>query len=628
MRDVRALAYPPGTGKTYAVAREATLAAERGARVAIYVPTVALAIELAKQIGPLARVIRGRGQPDSDLAGQRMCQRADEAQAVGEAGYSAGRTLCPNCPFKADCAYLAQFDDPPNILIFAHAYLTIPRRAGWTPDFVVIDEAFWQVCIEVRKLALVDFIKAYPPGFEPSLSAAMVSGFQHGDVLGRLRALPDAASLMEAASRLAFRDTTSPRFSGTDTVADIQRKRGGQRNAVLFARILRALAAEMVSAPGRAVSHTVRLLGDTLHNSFLKELRALDGLANVLVIDAQADKGILERVMPGRTIQYERKDALRNADVVQVTCSVNGVARLKDNPGFVVKVARFASGLCEKALFIVPKVIRHKLTGETKDKGTLPVSFPMGTVDVGHYRNTKGSNTFKDHFAAVLLGRTQPPASAIEEWSGLFMHDTAPLQFTGEYVRENRGYCHPGGRGASVWVHPDPRLQTLLEQCREWECVQALDRLRLYGEVRKSVHLFTDLPLPVQVSHFLTEREIIPEWRDLALQNSGLLLDSPTWLAKTFPARFPTASVARDWLKAGWWQGADSAIDRLNTLHPKPDPLAPLAVYHRPKRGRGNGFKRALYLGSPDGIQAALDRATGKPTEFVFNLPIQSKLTD
>lgn len=635
MEDVLALAYPPGTGKTRAVAEEAVAAAMRGERTAFYLPTVALAVEVASKMLPYARVIRGRDQRDPNIAGQRMCQRAETARAVGEAGYSVGRTLCPECPFKKGCSYQAQFQSPPPIPIFSHAHLTLPRRAGWVPDRAVIDEASWQVCIEVRELAFADFLKAYPPGFEPALMAALVDGFRHGDVLARLYALPDHAALLDAASRLAFKDTRRITFGPTASVADVQRRVGGKRNAALFALILRSMAAEMASAPGRASSHTVRLVGDILRCSFLKRLCALDGVDKVLVIDAQADEGIIRRVMQGRIVQYERKDATRNADIIQVPSSVNGTSRLKRNTALVDKVARFAEwngtegawlGPADtqlKTVMFVAKDIRHQITGEPENKGTLPVSVPFGAIDVAHYGNVKGSNTLEGHHSAVLLGRPQRPASAIEELSGLFMHDADPLLFTNSYVRQDRGYCHPGGRGASVWVHPDPRFQSLLEQSREWECIQALDRLRLYGPIRKTVVLLTDLVLPISVSRFASEEEIVPTWRDLAVQNGGLILDSPAWLAKTFPTRFASAAAAKEWVRVKW--GTAPAIQETpvlpNAAACTPDALTATVVHHRPKptrsRGRGNGFKRALHVGNPGSIPADLDKATGKATEFV-----------
>ena len=108
MSEVKVIRIPPGIGKTHAMRRVAMAAVAKGKRVAIYAPTVALGREIAHPFGPLARVWLGRDQPDPDVAGQSMCQRADVARAVGEAGQSPGKGLCPDCLFKARCSYLAQ----------------------------------------------------------------------------------------------------------------------------------------------------------------------------------------------------------------------------------------------------------------------------------------------------------------------------------------------------------------------------------------------------------------------------------------------------------------------------------------------------------------------------------------
>ena len=603
--DVRVFRLPPGTGKTSTVKRVVLAVVAKDKRVAIYAPTVALSREIAQSFGSSARVMLGRDQPN-------MCQRADTARAVGEAGQSPSKTLCPDCPFKSECRYLAQFVGLPSILIFCHAHITLPRPDGWTPDFIVIDESFWTTCIEFREIPIESFMRSFPLGFDPAFRAALFAGLMDDKLLARVGALPDAAKLLENAARLAFRGTRRPKFGPTATADDVRRTAGKQGNAVIFARVMREIAAEMTSAPARSSSHVARQVGDKLHISILKELNALVGVESVLVIDAQANEGILQRVMRGRTIKIVRKDATRNAEIVQVTSSVFGVGRLENNPELVQQVARFARSCGDQVLLVMPKSARHKLTGEPKDKGTLPVSARFGGVDVAHFGNVKGSNFAEKHNTAVLLGRPQLPPDALLMWSGLFTHDAKPLLFAENYMREDRGYCHSSGRGASVWVHHDPRFQSLLEQFREWEVVQAMDRLRLFSSTRKTVYIFTDLPLPIQVSRFVTEREIIPEWRNLALQSDGLLLDSPKWLAMTFPARFSAASVAKDWLKAGWPAVGDLPI------------LPPLMLRHRPKptrAGRGSGFKRALYLGNPEGIQAALDLATGKPTEFVIDGP-------
>ncbi len=63
----------------------------------------------------------------------------------------------------------------------------------------------------------------------------------------------------------------------------------------------------------------------------------------------------------------------------------------------------------------------------------------------------------------------------------IWADDPAPLTLPGEYVEEPRGYRMRDGRltGVVAHVHPDPRVQRVLELKRERETGQAIDRLRL-----------------------------------------------------------------------------------------------------------------------------------------------------
>lgn len=58
----------------------------------------------------------------------------------------------------------------------------------------------------------------------------------------------------------------------------------------------------------------------------------------------------------------------------------------------------------------------------------------------------------------------------------------------------------------NVSVHPDPRVQAVLEQIREAESLQAIDRLRLiFNDERKHVWILCNIPLdlPVDVLHYV-----------------------------------------------------------------------------------------------------------------------------
>lgn len=153
----------------------------------------------------------------------------------------------------------------------------------------------------------------------------------------------------------------------------------------------------------------------------------------------------------------------------------------------------------------------------------------------------------------------------IEGYRGLFWADPQPLTLTGEYVYEDRGIAHRSGAVVRVQVHRDPRLQLLLEQTREWEVVQAIDRLRLLRcEKRKLIVIFNNLPLPVQVDHLVHLSDLLPvppRWLRYARELGGVLVKKGKWLAEKLPTVFADRRAAQNYLSREEWQN-NSSLNR------------------------------------------------------------------
>ena len=65
-----------------------------------------------------------------------------------------------------------------------------------------------------------------------------------------------------------------------------------------------------------------------------------------------------------------------------------------------------------------------------------------------------------------------------------------------------------------VKVHPDRRVQAVVEQVREAEMVQAIDRLRLiHSEREKTVVILCNIPLDLPVDELVTWRELVGDGR-------------------------------------------------------------------------------------------------------------------
>jgi hypothetical protein len=84
------------------------------------------------------------------------------------------------------------------------------------------------------------------------------------------------------------------------------------------------------------------------------------------------------------------------------------------------------------------------------------------------------------------------------------------------YRKRTRRYLMRDGRTkpASVSVHPDLRVHAVVEQGREAEMMQAIDRLRLIHSAReKTVYILCNIPLNIPVDELVTWRELVGDSR-------------------------------------------------------------------------------------------------------------------
>ena len=63
-------------------------------------------------------------------------------------------------------------------------------------------------------------------------------------------------------------------------------------------------------------------------------------------------------------------------------------------------------------------------------------------------------------------------------------------------------------------IHPDRRVQAVVEQVREAEMMQAVDRLRLiHSEREKTFYILCNIPLDIAVDELVTWRELAGDGR-------------------------------------------------------------------------------------------------------------------
>jgi hypothetical protein len=107
----------------------------------------------------------------------------------------------------------------------------------------------------------------------------------------------------------------------------------------------------------------------------------------------------------------------------------------------------------------------------------------------------------------------------------------------------------------NVAVHPDPRVQAVVEQGREAEMLQAFDRLRLiHNEKRKTVYILCNIPLDLSVDELVTWNQLIGDRR---LSDALAVCDERGWdalplapreLSRLFPNLWGSAKAVERWL--------------------------------------------------------------------------------
>jgi hypothetical protein len=126
-----------------------------------------------------------------------------------------------------------------------------------------------------------------------------------------------------------------------------------------------------------------------------------------------------------------------------------------------------------------------------------------------------------------------------------------------DYPKRRHAYTMRDGsqQSVEVKVHPDPRVQAVVEQAREAEMLQAIDRLRLIHTQRpKTVLILCNILLGIPIDQLVTWRQLAGDGRLAdalaACETHGweALPLAPRELARSFPDLWNTAKAAERWI--------------------------------------------------------------------------------
>jgi len=529
--------------------------------IEVYVPTHKLGNDcrqrlIDKGVNPNnVTVIQGRTYHPED--GTPLCRKYKAAEKFGESGVSTYKSLCRNdageqCEYFEGCPYLAQYKPSTQVRIYTHAHLPLKRGLldKELPDFAIIYESFWKEMIDEKTTSLEN-ISYYINSSK--LANCINNALKKNKPLLqclRLKYGDDIEKVINKAIKSISRHY--PDIQPNESEEQITSALTPEfKKSRIIELLLQQLLAELNLPQDRDNSITVRYNGKKVSIANRKTMTRFttkqddEGGVNhvpVLCADANFCKDIVKLFLPGiksKTVHVKRK-----AVVTQIHSNTGAKSRYIPY-GNVAADSKIATN-CNKHLEDVQQVINNlnaqhsKLLVVTykallKPKDGLPMlTIPKGCESI-HFGGLRGIDTFSDCDAILVIGRQQLPVHAVESIAACLWWDSDnELKLTGERHQEVRGYRLVNGdkKGVKVMCCEDPRAQMVMEQLRECESLQAVDRVRLmHNDVKKHVYLMSNLPLDIDVDNLI-------KWKDMVSGGSRIeqiLASSPNIVLSTSP---------------------------------------------------------------------------------------------
>ena len=487
------------------------------------------------------RAIRGRSKFDEQ--GNPLCLDTSSVDKASAFGIAIQTNICTHCDHFTDCGYQKQFkhvelpklDQPivladegmdlnyadiyevaPVVNVLAHNYLFLQtplynkdqsstRFSQNYSNLAIVDEKFWDKGIQSDeiKVSTISSLKS-------EIASFIVTQLKAKKPL--LKTLWDSYGPDEVGKAAA---------ALLPTITDMT-KSPGTAKSKRVAALLYTLKEEMIKpnrTDSRCVSWGINKAGDEV--IYLSKRQALTVPDDVPMIFIDADLSLEILKLYRGNIKLVDIPAKRLATVYQVTDITNSKSSLLDNDtptqrsysagSFVEHMAKTG-----KTLVVTIKGLRTALTGETDDK--LPKCGDYRGAQIAHFGSLRGLNDFADYDNIIIVGRMEPNVNALErQANGLWWDADKPItsvppndngQFFFEKLPKAIRYKDNLPHVIRTSCHPDSRAQVLIEQIREAETAQAIDRLRLVHGPKEPrdarVYILSSIPIDIEVDQLFT----------------------------------------------------------------------------------------------------------------------------
>lgn len=483
-------------------------------------------------------VVRGRAAADPRRLDHQMCDRAQVAGRVAAAGLSVRKMLCETCPFRAECGYRKQADRidamPPGAVFFlAIPYLFLPSPPP-APDVLIVDEKATIDAIELAEIEVTALDPFMIPGLaihardrlntlrltllerEPALRALRAAHFDRAELTDIVRSLE--VTLKAATPVIDGRMTDSAIGEALDASPH-----GNIRSTL---KVVSAVLSE-IDMP-RAGLNGVAATSDRKAIT-VSRMRTPRGIkrATILALDGSGDPD-LNRALFGDTMQHARIAVERTA---AITGTIGRGYSRQSITGIDASGAPIEGEAQARSAKLRADIgdIAHAMPGTTaifSNLATIDALVADQTMatdaPAGHFNRLRGLNCWEGYRSALVIGQTSLTIDVLESLARAYMAtDFAPfISMAGPladagwecqqwpFVVTRMRRMRDGSRSpVQVHVHPDPRVQRVLEQMREAEIVQAADRVRPIFN-RRDITLLNNLCVDVTYDAIRTHREL------------------------------------------------------------------------------------------------------------------------
>lgn len=603
---------PAGLGKSTVLLQEIQ---HQQLRCDYFVPSHKLAQEQVDRMPPgKAIAIRGRSHKTED--GECLCAKWESAAILtrigmahktmpllcGRIDYRTGRRPCPH---SYTCGYLRQFNDTAPIRFYAHEYLPLDngKLTKRDIDVIVIDETFHDSLEKSQSWSVGKLMTQEEPIYRDLAMAVM-----DNSLLSKADRISEIDEILNAEEEIECH--IHPEMESGLVAQKLRKQTEGKRPPTSFLwnckKAIEAGAFNRLFVGGDKDDPVII-------SSYAKPTQFITKQTPTAYIDASLVDPLMKTL--NSDCKIIKIEASRKAHIVQITDSAMSKRRLtEDNDYLSSRLIHFMQTRADinpNGAVIAPKdwIDKHK------------ERFPA-SVKRAHFGGLRGLNTLEHCDWLMVIGRNQPPQSAVEAIARAWW-PSEPLTLTGNYVRESRLLEDKTGLGAQVMVqtHADPRCRAILEAMREQESVQAVDRLRLIHTDRlKQVWLFCNLPLPGIVPDELATVDSLCKpgrMAEMALRDRVIVTDRKV-MTERYPDVFSSEKAAKEYLAEC---DLNAVISYRESTHltadgePEPEPYNGSISYRDIYRRSGHCRAEAVTYRLPD-QRGGKPRTVIVPTEM------------